>query len=65
MDTFNTAIWRKDVRAVYILYSKNKWGIPDIYDGDDEVQPITVNQKQYNAIKEAGIEVDVIQPPPR
>ena len=24
MDTFNTAIWRKDVRAVYILYSKNK-----------------------------------------
>lgn len=65
MDTFNTAVWRKDVQKIYRLYYEHKWGTPDIYDGDDEVQPITVTQEQYDAIKKAGIEVDVIVPPPR
>lgn len=64
-DTFNTAVWRKDMYKIDRLYADHHWGSPDYYAGDDETQPITVNQAQYNAIKSAGIEVDVIVPGPR
>jgi hypothetical protein len=65
MHTFNTAIWRKDIDKVNELYSKRNWGIPDYYAGDDETQPITVTQEQYDKIKNIPIDVDVIIPGPR
>jgi len=65
MHTFNTAIWRKDIDKVNRLYTIHNWGTPDYYAGDDETQPITVVQKQYDTMKDEGIEVDVIIPGPR
>jgi hypothetical protein len=47
------------------LYVERNWGSPDYYAGDDETQPITVTQAQYNAIKAIPVEVDVITPGPR
>ena len=65
MHTFNTAIWRSDLYKFNRLYEQRQWGKPDIYAGDDETQPITVTQEQYDAIKAIPVEVDVITPGPR
>lgn len=65
MHTLNTAIWRSDMYKVNRLYTVRHWGTPDYYAGDDETQPITVTQEQYDAIKNIPIEVDVIIPGPR
>lgn len=65
MHKFNTAIWRSDIFRVNQLYSSRNWGVPDYYAGDDETQPMTVTQEQYDAIKAIPVEVDVITPGPR
>jgi hypothetical protein len=65
MHKFNTAIWRSDLYKVNRLYEQRQWGNPDIYAGDDETQPITVTQEQYDAIKVIPVDVDVIIPGPR
>lgn len=62
-EQFNTAIWRRDLDKVDELYASHAgWGRPDYYGGDDEVQPITVTQEQYDAIKAIPVDVDVITP---
>ena len=66
MDRFNTAIWRSDMYKVNQLYAKHPdWGTPDYYAGDDETQPITVTQEQFDAIKAIPVEVGMITPGPR
>ena len=62
-DTFYTAIWEKDKPKVNALYEEKGWGKPDYWTNAEQgTQPLRLNQEEYDGIKDAGIEVDVMRP---